>query len=168
MLAGAIMRHRQTTTSPPADFTASEDVPRVPAAPDRRKRRRLPLALIARIEPVSAAVSAASIPGARPTVSRRLIGHLRDISNQGAYLWSDQHFATGQTLRLTLEVPPDQGRNWTLEIECETEVVRVGTRHPQTGETGVAVRILRFTIPKVLPAADSFFPFGDQTDSLPD
>lgn len=168
MLAGEIMRHRQTTISPPANFTANEDAPRPAATPDRRKRRRLPLALIARIEPVSAALDDAGPRVHRANVRRAMLGRLRDISNQGAYLWSDQQFTTGQTLRLTVEVPPDQGRNWTLKIECEAEVVRVESRHSQTGETGAAVRILRFSIPKVLSAADSFFPFGDPTDSLPD
>lgn len=162
MLASAIMRERQPTASPPADFAASKDVPQVPVTPDRRKRRRLPLALIARIEPISTAVSGASIPGVRPAISRRVIGHLRDISNHGAYLWSAQRFATGETLHLTLEVPPDQGRNWTLEIECETEVVRVEPGYPRTGETGLAVRILRFSIPKVLSATEVLFPLGDQ------
>lgn len=154
------MRYRSTTASPPSIACgSSEDVPQAAATPDRRKRRRLPLALLARVEPVGTVIRAASTSGTRPAIPRRtVIGHLRDISNHGAYLWSDQHFTAGQILHLTLEVPPDPGRNWTLEIECETEVVRVEPGHPQTGETGVAVRIRRFSIPKVLSAADSFFP----------
>jgi PilZ domain-containing protein len=172
MLASAMMRERQTTASPLASLTESEGLPHRAPTPDRRKRRRVPLALVARIEAVSAAVSATdarrradSTIEIRPAISHRAVtGRLRDISNHGAYLWSGQSFAPGQTLRLILEVPPDQGRNWALEIQCEAEVLRVEPGNPRTGETGLAVRIAHFNIPKVLSATEALFPPGDQTD----
>lgn len=119
-----------------------EDVaPRRPL-PDRRARHRLPLALEVRIEPRC---------GARGPIAAHsaIAGRTRDISSRGAYVWCGERFDKGQSLQLTLEVPPDRGRNWTLEIQCEAEVVRVEPANPRHEGTGIAVRILRFKIPQV-------------------
>ena len=145
------MKKQRTTSNPTGGSSGREETPQKQSVPERRKGRRLPLALPARIE---ARPGPTCPSGARLAV----VGRTRDLSNHGAYFWSAQHFETGQFLHLTLEVPPDQGRNWTLEIQFEAEVVRVepGIRQPE--ETGVAVRILQFRFQK---GAASLFPVDD-------
>ncbi len=146
-----LMKKHRVTANPTDRLSEGEENSQRQSVSDRRTRRRLPLALSARIE---------ARPGPTAPSGTRLavVCRTRDISNHGAYLWSPQHFETGQFLHLTLEVPPDQGRNWTLEIQCEAEVVRVepGIRQPE--ETGVAVRILHFRFQKVLSSTTAVFP----------
>ena len=118
-----------------------DTAPRRPVS-DRRARRRLLLALGVRVEPRRGARGASAAHSAA-------VGRTRDISSRGAYFWCRERFDRGQSLQVTLEVPPDQGRNWTLEIQCEAEVVRVEPASPRQEQTGIAVRILRFAIPQV-------------------
>ncbi len=129
----------------------------MPPVRDRRGRRRFRLDLPVRIE---TRPNQTTGPTAIPLVVN---GCTRDISNQGAYVWSRKRFEAGQPLHVTLEVPPDQGRNWGFEILCEAEVVRVETGNQRLEETAMAVRFLRFKIPKVLSATEGLFPLGDQT-----
>jgi hypothetical protein len=108
------------------------------APPEKRGRQRLPLPLVARIERRS--------PSGRTSL---VMGCTRDVSNRGAYLWSPVPFASGESVELKLEVPPDQGRNWTMEIRCQAEVTRVEPSPHGGRHQGVAVRILSFEIRQV-------------------
>lgn len=77
----------------------------------------------------------------------------RDVSNRGAYLWAQGAFQIGQLLLLSLEVPSVRGRNYTLKVQWEAEVIRVDARRPTERATGVAVRVLRFEKPTVTPTS---------------
>lgn len=112
---------------------------------DKRTRRRMRLALPAHIQFVSGDGEA------------MLDGRTRDVSNGGAYLFCEQtpgcdgQLVAGALLLVSLTAPPDRGRQWTIDIECEAEVVRVEPPASGHQEYGVAVRILRFSMPKVMP-----------------
>jgi hypothetical protein len=144
-LPDSAMARQHRINADPAERTASgRGTPQAWPVRDRRGRRRLPLDLPVRIETrLNQTTGSTAIPLA-------VNGCTRDISNQGAYMWSRKRFEAGQPLHLTLEVPPDQGRNWGFEILCEAEVLRVETGNQRTG---MAVRFLRFEIPKVSPAS---------------
>jgi hypothetical protein len=74
-------------------------------------------------------------------------GWTRDVSNAGVFFWAPGAFAVGQKLRLILEVGIDSVYNCSLEIRWDGEVIRA---EPGVRESGVAVRILQFDIPKVV------------------
>ena len=79
-----------------------------------------------------------------------LVARTRDISNDGAYLWCRKRLAVGQLLAVTIDAPADQGREWAVQIQCQAEVVRVDPPSLERPEFGVAMRIRRFHIPKVV------------------
>ena len=114
---------------------------------EKRGRRRTPLALRASIKFFSAAGNLS------------FCGSTRDVSNTGAYLWcgqgaiSEQKPVRGDRLHITLNVPPDEGRQWSLNLKCEAKVVRVESS-PNQREFGLAVHINRFRIPKVVRVPD--------------
>lgn len=140
-------RQYRTSANPAERTTNGRGTPQEWPVRDRRARRRLRLALPVRIEAQPNQTTGS--PAIPPAVN----GRTRDISNRGAYVWSRKRFEAGQPLHLALEVPPDQGWNWAFEILCEAEVVRVETGNQRLKETGLAVRFLRFQIPKVSPAS---------------
>jgi len=78
-------------------------------------------------------------------------GLTRDISNRGAYFWAAGPFEPGQQLRLCVEIPPEDGRNYRLKIRWQAEVIRVDARLPSEQASGIAVRVLRFETPTVMP-----------------
>lgn len=90
-----------------------------------------------------------------PAALEKLTGITRDVSNRGAYFWAEGAFHTGQQLRVSLEVPPEQGRNYSLRIQWEAEVIRVEGNELGRPALGVAVRILRFETPKIAPGMET-------------
>jgi len=116
----------------------------VEASIDKRLRRRTPLVLRANIKLVS------------ERWETTFQASTRNVSNAGAYLLCEpradfqQIPAPGDRLHMTLKVPPDQGRQWALELKCEAEVVRVDPAAPGQRDWGFAVRIHQFRIPKVV------------------
>jgi hypothetical protein len=85
----------------------------------------------------------------------KLTGLTRDVSNRGAYFWAEGAFHTGQQLRVSLEIPPEQGRNYSLKIQWEAEVIRVEGNQLGRPALGVAVRILHFETPKIAPGLET-------------
>ena len=122
---------------PPADFASEWSADGL----ERRTRRRLPLALPARIT-VHAGLDRAS------RANRTVVGHTRNVSSRGAYLTSSEAFAPGQVLFVALNVPADLGRTPAVEIRCQATVVRVDAAPPGSLVHGVAVRFRRAGIPK--------------------
>ncbi len=116
---------------------------------EKRTRRRTPLALRANITLCSAGGDI-NFPGSTS-----------DVSHTGAYLICEQPSISqpkpgkGDRLHITLSVPPEQGRQWSLELKCEAEVLRVDSA-PGQREFGLAVHIHRFRIPKVVTFPDVF------------
>jgi hypothetical protein len=78
-------------------------------------------------------------------------GLTRDISNRGAYFWAAGPFEPGQHLHLCVEIPPEDGRNYRLKIQWQPEVIRVDASLPGEQASGIAVRVLRFETPTVMP-----------------
>lgn len=123
------------TPVPAANLTAGGPSP---VRLERRTRRRLPLALPARI-------TFEAGPG-QP--SRTVPGRTSNLSSRGAYLTSSEPFAPGQVLLLAFDVPADRARSLAIKIRCRATVVRADTAPPRSGLHGVAVRFLRAGIPK--------------------
>jgi hypothetical protein len=83
----------------------------------------------------------------RPSLVR---AQTRDISNQGAFLYAPPVFALGQHLRLEMDVGPENQQTLGLKIRCEAQVVRLQQGIPPN-RSGMAVRILKFDVPRPLP-----------------
>lgn len=76
-------------------------------------------------------------------------GKTRDVSSRGAFFQAKGEFKVGQRLRLTMEVPPDLDRRYSLRINWEAEVVRIEPGKPGDESLGVAVRVLHTQPPYV-------------------
>ncbi len=108
-----------------------------PAASERR------LALRREIE-IPVWVEALPRQPGHPALVRALT---RDVSHKGAFLWMPPVFPVGQKLRLEMEVAPQPGQALELKIDCSAEVVRVQPATENGGKSGIAVRIVRFSVP---------------------
>lgn len=73
---------------------------------------------------------------------------MRDISHQGAFILAPPIFRIGERLHLQMEVAPELGQTFGLNLRCETEIVRVESPSPPERPSGIGVRILSFDAPR--------------------
>ncbi len=112
------------------------------SSPERRAFSRQTLALPLKVEQGCREAEAASI----------IEGCTRDVSNRGAYFWAKGVFRIGQRIRLSLQIPADSARNYSMKIRGEAEVIRVEGGKSLEQAAGVAVRVLHFETPTVTPS----------------
>lgn len=70
----------------------------------------------------------------------------------GVCFWIPRTLSLGQKLNVNIKVPLEPRPHERLQLQGEAEVVRV--EHPARGQEGfkVAVRVIKFDIPVIVPA----------------
>src|SRR5579863_8903068 len=88
------------------------------ARAERRARRRLPLALPARI----------TFESGPERETRTVAGLSSNLSSLGAYLISPETLASGQVVFLAFDAPPELCGTPAIKIQCQGEVLRTDRR----------------------------------------
>ena len=74
---------------------------------------------------------------------------VRDINHKGAFIWAPPIFRIGERLRVEIEVNPELGHTYGLNITFSGEVVRVESSNGPAQPPGFGIRIIQFDTPRL-------------------